>query len=108
MAGGLAYTFSKNFVIWYAKKSAFELASKGIRVCSLSPGLIETPMGAVEKDDGEFLIGLAAEKRMGRPEELGFAIACVADERNGYLAGVDVLVDGGSTTHNKEFKNQFR
>ncbi len=39
----------------------------------------------------------AAEKRMGTPEELGFAIATVADERNGYLAGVDVLVDGGST-----------
>lgn len=108
MAAGLAYTFSKNFVIWYAKKSAFALASKGIRVCSLSPGLIETPMGAVEKDDGEFLIGLAAEKRMGKPEELGFAIACAADERNGYLAGVDILVDGGSTTHNKEFKNQFQ
>ena len=34
---------------------------------------------------------------MGTPDELGFAIATVADERNGYLAGVDVLVDGGST-----------
>jgi hypothetical protein len=33
---------------------------------------------------------------MGKPEELGYAIATVADERNGYLAGVDVLVDGGS------------
>ena len=39
----------------------------------------------------------AAEKRMGTPEELGFAIATVANERNGYLAGVDVLVDGGNT-----------
>ena len=33
---------------------------------------------------------------MGTPEELGYALATVADERNGYLAGVDVLVDGGS------------
>lgn len=106
-AAGLAYTYSKNFVIWYAKKSAFELASQGIRVCSLSPGLIETPMGAVEKEDGGFLIGLAAEKRMGRPEELGFAIAAAADERNGYLAGVDILVDGGSTTHMKQFRKMF-
>ena len=39
---------------------------------------------------------VTAEKRMGTPEELGFAIATVADERNGYLSGVDVLVDGGS------------
>ncbi len=34
---------------------------------------------------------------MGKPEELGFAIASVADERNGYLAGVDILCDGGAT-----------
>ena len=107
MARGLAYAYSKNFVIWYAKKSAFTLAPKGIRVCSLSPGLIETPMGAVEKGDGEFLISQTAEKRMGRPEELGFAIACAADERNGYLAGVDLLVDGGATTHMKQFKKKF-
>ena len=38
---------------------------------------------------------------MGTPEELGFAIASAADERNGYLAGVDILVDGGSTNGKK-------
>lgn len=43
------------------------------------------------------------QKRMGTPDELGFAIATVADERNGYLAGVDVLVDGGST-NGKRFR----
>jgi len=104
MRAGMAYTYSKNFAIWYAKKCAFDFAPQGIRVCSVSPGLIRTPMGAVEKDDGGFLIGLAAEKRMGRPEELAFLIAAAADERNGYLAGVDVLADGGATTHMKQFK----
>ena len=49
---GFAYALSKNFVVWYAQKSAYEL---------------------------------------------GYAIATVADERNGYLAGVDVLCDGGAT-----------
>ena len=77
---------------------------KGIRIASLSPGLIATDMGNLEAKDGGMLIPFAAEKRMGKPEELGFAIATVADERNGYLAGVDVLVDGGSTTHMKEFR----
>ena len=42
---------------------------------------------------------------MGKPEELGFALATVADERNGYLAGVDVLCDGGSVS-GKEFKKK--
>jgi hypothetical protein len=49
------------------------------------------------------LIPYTAEERMGKPEELGYALATVADERNGYLAGVDVLCDGGSTS-GKKFK----
>ena len=103
---GFAYSLSKNFVCWYAKKCAFEYGKKGIRVCSLSPGLIETEMGNLEKADGGMLIGFSAEERMGRPEELGYALATVADERNGFLAGVDVLCDGGSTNGMKEFKKK--
>ena len=45
------------------------------------------------------------EKRMGRPEELGFAIATIADERNGYLCGIDILIDGGASTGKKFKKN---
>lgn len=103
---GLAYSISKNFVIWYAQKCAYEYGSKGIRVVSLSPGLIATDMGNLEKEDGGMLIGFSAEERMGKPEELGYALATVADERNGYLAGVDVLCDGGSTNGMKEFKKK--
>lgn len=95
-ASGLAYGLSKKFVIWYAAKCAYEYGAKGIRVCSLSPGLIATDMGNLESEEGGDLLKTTAEKRMGKPEELGFAIATVADERNGYLAGVDILVDGGS------------
>ena len=40
---------------------------------------------------------------MGTPEELGYVLATVADERNGYLAGVDILCDGGSVV-GKKFK----
>lgn len=103
---GFAYALSKNFVIWYAKKCAFEYGKKGIRVVSLSPGLIATDMGNLEKEEGGALIGYSAEERMGKPEELGYALATVADERNGYLAGVDVLCDGGSTSGQKEFKKK--
>jgi len=100
---GLAYALSKNFVVWYAKKCAFEYGKKGIRVVSLSPGLISTDMGNMEAKEGGMLIPYTAEERMGKPEELGYALATVADERNGYLAGVDVLCDGGSTS-GKKFK----
>ena len=103
---GFAYSLSKNFVVWYAQKCAYEYGKKGIRVCSLSPGLIATDMGNLEAKEGGMLIGFSAEERMGKPEELGYALATVADERNGYLAGVDVLCDGGSTNGMKEFKKK--
>ena len=48
------------------------------------------------------MLKFGAEKRMGTPEELGFAIATAADERNGYLAGVDILCDGGCTYGKKQ------
>ena len=101
---GFAYAISKNFVVWYAARCAFEYGKKGIRVVSLSPGLIATDMGNLEAKEGGSLIRYAAEERMGTPDELGFAIAMAADERNGYLAGVDILCDGGSTNGKKEFK----
>lgn len=94
---GLAYAMSKAFVVWYAQKCAFEYGRSGIRVVSLSPGLIATDMGNLESSEGGKMLKYGAEERMGKPEELGFAIASLADARNGYLAGVDVLCDGGCT-----------
>lgn len=95
---GFAYSISKNFTVWYAQKCAFRYGKKGIRVVSLSPGLIATDMGNLEKAEGGSMVAYTAEGRMGTPEELGYALAVLADERNGYLAGVDILCDGGATT----------
>ena len=101
---GYAYSVSKNFVTWYAAKSAFDYGEKGIRVVSLSPGLIATDMGNLETEHSGSMLATSCEKRMGTPEELGFAIASLADERNGYLAGVDILCDGGTIRGMKEFR----
>ena len=67
-------------------------------------GMFATDMGKLEEENGGFLLKFACKERMWKVEELGFAIATVADERNGYLAGVDILCDGGSTRGMKEFK----
>ena len=101
---GLIYALSKNFVTWYAAKCAFDYGSKGIRVVSLSPGLIATDMRNLESEHGGSMLAFSCEGRMGTPEELGFAIATLADERNGYLAGVDILCDGGTIRGQKEFR----
>ena len=55
---GFAYGISKNFVCWYAAKSAFDLGLKGIRVVSLSPGLIATDMGKLEEEMVAFYLNL--------------------------------------------------
>ena len=72
---GLAYSVSKNFVTWYAAKCAFDFGPRGIRVASLSPGLIATDMGNLESEHGGSMLATSCEERMGTPEELGFAIA---------------------------------
>lgn len=104
LKNGFAYSVSKNFVTWYSAKCAFEYGPKGIRVVSLSPGLIATDMGNLETEHGGSMLQFSCEERMGKPEELGFAIASLADERNGYLAGVDILCDGGTIRGQNEFK----
>lgn len=104
---GFSYSISKNFVIWYAQKSAFDFAEKGIRVVSLSPGLIATGMGNAEKEKGlaASQLDTTCNHEMGTPESLGYALASVADDRNTYLNAVDILVDGGCTMGAKKFRN---
>lgn len=94
-----AYALSKNFVIWYAKKCACDFGEKGVRVVSVSPGILDG-----EADETSADVALTAQKRMGKPAEVGYLLATVADERNGFLVGVDVLCDGGMTTRKLEFK----
>ena len=91
-----AYALSKNFTIWYAKKCAMEFGEKGIRAVSVSLGLMDAEAEGV---------ALTAEKRVGKAAEIGYLLATVADERNGYLTGVDILCDGGMTARKTEFKN---
>jgi NAD(P)-dependent dehydrogenase (short-subunit alcohol dehydrogenase family) len=92
---GVAYGISKNFVIWYAKTDAEKFGKKGIRILSVSPGLFETPMGEVERDISEDFIEKCAIKRYGKVDEIAHLFRFVANEKVGYLTGVDILCDGG-------------
>lgn len=95
---GVAYGVSKDFVVWYSKKSALMYGGKGIRVVCVSPGNFETPMGKLEEDEADKFIKYSALKRFGKPEEIAFLFASVVDERNGYLTGLDIICDGGVVT----------
>jgi NAD(P)-dependent dehydrogenase (short-subunit alcohol dehydrogenase family) len=95
LRASIAYAFSKNFVVWYAKKSALLYGGKGIRVVCVSPGNFETPMGRLEEQEAQAFMKHAAIKRFGYPEEIAYLFASIVNKRNGYLTGVDILCDGG-------------
>ena len=90
-----AYDASKWGLRGLSKAAALELAPNGIRVNSVHPGAIDTPMLNPDgKDPSEFgflRIGLG---RVGRPEEVARATAFLASDQASYISGAELAVDG--------------
>jgi NAD(P)-dependent dehydrogenase (short-subunit alcohol dehydrogenase family) len=92
--GQVAYAASKGGVVGLNLPAARDLSSSGIRVCTIAPGIIDTPMLATVSD--EFRAGLAAgipfPKRLGNPEEYAsLALSIIAQD---YLNGEVIRLDG--------------
>lgn len=97
-----AYIGSKGGVISFTRALAMELSPQGVRVNSLNPGLVDTPMlcNFINKqDDPEafraWLNQAQLLKRMGKPEEIARAALFLASDDASYVTGSDMLVDGG-------------
>ncbi|MBK1784473.1 SDR family NAD(P)-dependent oxidoreductase [Prauserella cavernicola] len=92
--GQIAYSASKGGVVGMTLPAARDLASHGIRVMTIAPGIIDTPMLATVSD--EFRAGLAAgvpfPKRLGRPDE--YAQLALDIVRHDYLNGEVIRLDG--------------
>lgn len=93
---GMAYTVSKNFVIWYAKNSAVRYGKQGIRVVSVSPGTFDTPMGETEGESAAQMAQNGALGRIGKPEEIAELFAFLLSDGASYITGTDILCDGGT------------
>jgi NAD(P)-dependent dehydrogenase (short-subunit alcohol dehydrogenase family) len=94
----VAYAWAKRGVQRLARREARRWGPLGGRVCSISPGMIDTPMGQQEaagQPAMAMLLELAALGRFGRPEELADVVAFLVSDQASYLTGTDVLVDGG-------------
>lgn len=93
-----SYNASKAGVMHMTRSLAAEWACHGIRVNSLSPGYISTPMSAdVPQDLKDAWEPLMPMHRMGTPEELIPAILYLASPAAGYTTGADIIVDGAYT-----------
>jgi 3alpha(or 20beta)-hydroxysteroid dehydrogenase len=95
-----AYTASKFGVRGITKVAALECGKDGIRVNSVHPGGIDTPMTrAVMDDDGKKYVGkhVPGLKRMGEAEEIANVVAFLASDDASYCTGAEFVVDGGVT-----------
>lgn len=93
---GMAYTMSKNFVVWYTSRMAVKYGKAGLRVVSISPGTFSTPMGEVEGKEAASFAERGALGRVGDPVEIAKMMAFMVSDECSYMTGVDVLYDGGS------------
>ncbi|MGQ0631000.1 MAG: SDR family NAD(P)-dependent oxidoreductase [Sporichthyaceae bacterium] len=96
--GQVAYAASKAGVVGMTLPLARELASRGVRVNTIAPGMIETPIFGTPEQAAKFSADLAPNlvfpKRFGRPEEFAALVEHLLT--NPYLNGETIRLDGGA------------
>lgn len=91
--GQVNYAAAKAGLIGACKSLAIELASRGITVNAVAPGLIETDM--VDEHISEHALPLIPMKRMGRPEEVADVVRFLVSDDASYVTRSVIEVDGG-------------
>jgi len=94
-----AYVAAKHGVVGLTKSAAVEYSAQGIRVNSVGPGFIKTPLidNNLSEDVQTMLVGRHPVGRLGRSEEVAALIAFLASDDASFVSGSYHLVDGGYT-----------
>lgn len=101
-AGHVNYAASKGGVTLMMKSIAQEVAPYRIRVNSIAPGAIRTPINTdawQTPEAYEALMTLVPYKRIGEPEDIGRAAVWLASDHADYVNGISLFVDGGMTLY---------
>jgi acetoacetyl-CoA reductase len=95
-AGQANYSAAKAGVIGFTKAIAQELAAKGVTVNAIAPGYVATKMVmAIREDVLQGIVDSVPMKRLAKPEEIGFAVAFLANELSGFTTGATLNINGG-------------
>jgi glucose 1-dehydrogenase len=100
--GHVNYAASKGGIMMLMKSMAQELAPHKIRVVSIGPGAIQTPINhtAWETPEAlEKLLTLVPYNRIGKPEDIGNLAAWLASDEADYITGTTIFMDGGMTLY---------
>ena len=97
LPGYSAYVASKWAVVGLTRAAALELGPRGIRVNSLCPGTINTPINQQAGADAELELvkTITPSGRIGQPEEMASAIHFLASSDSSYVTGTELMADGG-------------
>lgn len=87
-----AYSSSKWGLRGLAKTAAVELGRYGIRVNTIHPGVVRSPLTAALD---EAMFEVYAVSRIGEPSDIGAAVVYLASEESSFVTGADITVDGG-------------
>ena len=95
-----AYTASKGAVRLLTKSTAIQYAAEGIRVNSVHPGTIETPMTAdmlAEESYRQDRVRRTPLGRLGQPEDVAMGVLYLASDESSFVTGAELVIDGGRT-----------
>lgn len=94
--GSIAYHATKGAVRLMTKAAALEYVKQGIRVNSIHPGMIDTPiLGNLTPQDAEAIRAATPMGRMGRPEEIAYGSLYLCSDEAAYVTGIELVIDGG-------------